>query len=542
MRLRIALQIALAVSLIIAPAAIPARGQVAVLTVAAAGVATAEVLKLLEEKISAMIGRAAEAASLTADAAGRNLLLAVQAARQDLNRDLDTQWDRLEGAKLQLVKDLDRYADQLDKDIGKVERIEEYSVLDVEGLIDKLPFTSKAYSIKRVEGASQIFRDVGFYRLIIRSNGLDFAGKAAEFRLGDKLLRPETITQDRQYEMKLTIPADELKDAFQDRGLSYIDLGMRFEVPNRSFWEFWRDATRMAPFTIRIQLFPKYPVIYSLHENTQTDVVDRSKVEWALSQDTVVGGCGKDGCYSRHNIFAYIPTGGEATGVVKECTDTFSGWGSFIKDDVSTIRTPFGEFKLPQENYCTQGSTSVPAIAWTPSLVTMVYLQHSHDRTRNVQYKAAYHPLGKQTAVTDVQLQPVGPSPLAANGDIAGAAKMAELTLAPIEVSARLTPVNITAGPAAKNLLAAAFSEVPRETSTTILRLPGNDAKRGFLRYGQTYEAQLSNSMVGYTLALTSFNGDNIVVSESKIDPRVDVQVTNMTSFKRILVTPKVPW
>jgi hypothetical protein len=497
------------------PASTPLSAQPAALTVAVAGITVAKVLDLLEAKVSAIIGRAAEAASLTADAAARNAQLTLGAVRQDLNNDLNTQWDKLELQKLSLLQQVDQAIDTLEKNVGRVERLEELSTLDISSLIGSLPFTKTVYAVKRVEGAAQMFKEDGYYRMLVRSNGFDFAGRGHVLRCNEKPLKPEWLKQARQFELEITIPASEFCGTFENRRVSHAVLDMSMEVPNRnSVLEFRKAKTRWAYFKVSIDLFPKYPVEYRLEERQQIDSVDKEKTEWQPSQILTVGGCGKDQCYAYYNVYAYLPTGAEATGMVRECTDTFNGWGSFIKPDAKTVTVMGMKLRVPQEGYCGASTQEVPAITVAGTTIGMMYMQHSHNMTRNVQFKAGYHPPIKRQRGAGVELHDItigAPRTVATTSEALRAIQEVIVTMPDMVGSA-------AGGSAMKQI------------------------KSGFLQFNRTYEAKLSPNMVGYTLVAKLFTGDNIVVSESKNDPRIEVKFTNETTFKRLLVTPKAPW
>ena len=131
------------------------------LAIGGAGLVTGKVLDKMSDKVSAAIGQAASAGSLTADAAARNLLLQLQAAKASLAGDLDKQWDRMDSQKVSLLRVLDTSVLKLDETKADARTLEQMATLDISDILDKMPFINKNYAITRIEGATQWFRARG---------------------------------------------------------------------------------------------------------------------------------------------------------------------------------------------------------------------------------------------------------------------------------------------------------------------------------------------------------------------------------------------
>jgi hypothetical protein len=498
------------------------------LTVVTAGLTLDQVLKEIESKAYKIIGRASEAASLAADAAARNALLALDSARDALNGDLTKQWDNLDTTKRGIVKELDSYVDKIQASLTNVSKLEELSTLDVDGLLSKIPFVTRTYAIKSVTG-SQFYRSDGLYRFIVRSNTLDFAGRGYNFLIDGQPLDPKWISQVRQYEIELLIPASFLEAKFSDRDLGMVTLGMSVEVSNRESWEIWKEKTRWAYYKALIRLFPRFPVEYRLEEHSSKNAPDPSREEWCPSQVATIGGCGDNGCYSYHNVYAFLPDHTEATGRVTQCSDSFAGWGNFVRQ-TGTLFQPV----------CTSLNDITSAIEVNGTTVRMIYQQHSHDRTRNVSFKAGYHPLSVQGSVRQIQLIPI---PITNSPYDAKLEQSAQTIAEMMKLKASAELKEIAASISYLGASGAASSEtssLQAESHTGFMDiLP---ARSGFLQYGQPYEGLFSNDEDAYTLTAKDFAGNIMVVTESKSDPRLDVKITNLSTIKRIIVTPNVPW
>ena len=157
----------------------------------------------------------------------------------------------------------------------------------------------------------------------------------------------------------------------------------------------------------------------------------------------------------------------------------------------------------------------------------MLYQQHSHDKTRNVSFKAGYHPLSPHSSVRQLELTPLRiEDEVKGQDDIITSALSALHTLPDI-----VSYSQIIAG------VPVAFG------GRTGLSGPSKTViKDGFLQYEQPYQAVFSSDMDAYTLTAKDFAGNIIVVTESKQDGRIEVKETKLSTLKRIVVTPKRPF
>jgi hypothetical protein len=531
------------------------RAQAAVLTILGAGLTVGEVLDKAEAAATNIISRATEGASLAGSAAAKNALLAAAALRQQLNDDLSKQWDKLDQEKRGMLAALDKVIQDANAGLGRVERLEELATLDAESLIKALsPIASLDYAIKGVDGTAQYFRADGTYRFVLRGNVFDAEGKNYRLRLGCKDAKP-WASPSRQFEIRLNVPAGTLNSfdprrcvglqekakGFSDRHLGLVYLYVDVDIPNRKFWEFWKDETRTAQYKIAIDLFPKFPILYLLQEAQIQEAVDTERIEWQPSEVQTIGGCGKSGCYSYHNVHAYVPPGGIATGAVRNCTDTFNGWGDFVKPG-PTVRVLGANLPRWVVHPC---NSNERAISVSPNVVMMLYQQHSHNHSRNVRFEAAYHPRRANAVFVHRGLKPL---PLPGQS-----APISQTLDAPTTASAAAGARGSGTPAMAKQsdsfiqsvtqaLLADVAPNTNRSTGSAIRSSAKGTPKAGYLAYGQAYEAVLSNSAVGWTLQLKTFNGDLITVTEVKKDSRVFVDFTNQANYKRVLVEARPPW
>jgi hypothetical protein len=237
-----------------------------------------------------------------------------------------------------------------------------------------------------------------------------------------------------------------------------------------------------------------------------------------------------------HNVYTDLPPGTEATGKVRNCTDTFNGWGMFVRQN-GFLNIPWvGRNTIPNwVQACGPGNAEGDAISASGTSVMMLYQQHSHNTTRTVQYEAGYHPLKNVAEVHQITLTPLSLFATATNAN-AAAGTVAN------------TPTTNASAPNSLFGAAVHFAiPIPLHSSLAVSTNPAGPApaqpvKLGYLRYGQTYEARLDPNADGWTLRIRTFTGDDIVATESKADPQLGVAQTDHTNFKRVLITPKAPF
>jgi hypothetical protein len=350
---------------------------VAPLSFVAAGVTTDKVLKTLSDRVQTLIGQAAAAGSLLSSKAARDLELLIDASRQELHDELNSNWDTLDGKKIDILRALDdrfKAAEQAMKSLG---RMQDQVVLDVEAAIGRLPFTKTVPSVRRVEGATQYFREEGVYRVVIRANFLGTTDAPTRVFLAGKPIESLGI----QYvprppnDVALVIPANAINGSFDDRYLREIPLKISTEVNNRP-WSFqmWRPKTRPAEFDLKLELFPRFPVTYRITEYYETKDVDATKVELKKGPDHVVGGCGDSGCNAYYTFCVDVPAGAQPITAVNH-RDTFGGWGGW------------GGPTVRQNDVCA------------------TYWQHSHNQSRSVGFDVHYHPLKANVRTREVDLE-----------------------------------------------------------------------------------------------------------------------------------------
>ena len=294
--------------------------------------------------------------------------LEIMAARIQLHDELNENWDRLDAEKVSVLTQLNSSLDQVTQDIGKVSEMQDDLVLDVDSTLNRIPFLKDVKTIRRIWGASQYYRPNGIYVVTIHGNIFDSGAGAPDVNIGGRQLSNAPIVSP-PYDVKLEIPANLLNDRFQDRKVTQIPITLKQRVSNRNYsFQIWRDAYTTQEFKFTLELFPKYPVAYRLTEYDERPSFDETQTLTWPRRETLIPGCGDQGCNAYYTICEDVPPGSEPIGATNLYDSRTLGWYSGFASPVVK-------------------STGVCLIYW----------QHSHDQARNVGFDVLYHPATKVT-------------------------------------------------------------------------------------------------------------------------------------------------
>lgn len=352
-------------------------GGVDPLSIAAGGITTSLLLDKFTEKANNIIGNAAASTSLVATKGARDVELLIGAARVQLHDELATNWDKLGAERIAVLREIDTMLTRVEGQVQGVGRIEDSIVLDIDGVLKRLPLISVSPTLRRVDGATQYFRHQGIYRVTFTSNLRDFATGDVSFSLNGKPVPAEWVNAKPPYETVLTIPSAALTDAFQESSLAYTPVVMSANVPNRSWWQVWRPKERLVAFPVKLELFPKRAVTYRLVEWSSIPSVDKSQV--LVQKGTIhnIQGCGNDGCNAYHPACVDVPVGAQPIDAAnfQDSYGSHGGWGQ---------------------------------VSIRPTQVCAVYWQHSHNVSRNVSFDARYYPASVDKVATPIMLRHLG--------------------------------------------------------------------------------------------------------------------------------------
>ena len=490
-----------------------ATGPVAPLTVAGAGVITNDVIDNLDKKARGLIDKATQDGALLSSSVGRDLLLLVQALRQELHDELDTQWDRLDETEVGLLREVDSTLDKANLLIQRTQNIEDTVNLDIEQRLAQLPFGKTVPALRRVDGSTLYYKgDPGSYRVVLEGNifqsNMQYVIKIKDPQGSNYVpLPPDSIVPAPPYSVAVTLSSAQI-GPFNPLTISHIPILVQVTIPNRHwFFQIWKPKTRIAEFTPILELLPRFPITYRLTEYRSAKVVDREHRQRQLGPDHFIPGCGDSGCWTSYDICTVVPPGSELIGPVEP--PVVSGPAGYYRWDAYR-QTPTG--------YC------------------RVFWQNSHNQARNVHFDVNYYGLKDDSIIC-----PLG---------------LVELVTEPKQAAATSTS-NQDVAPSIQQIVSSAIQFVQNSITTMPYRTFSNPtpaslscksqqsgSNANVLEYGKTYDAHFSTDMVGFELMLHQFTGDEAVVTEAANPPKgYSVSpVTNTTGFKRMTIRPDLPW
>ncbi len=458
------------------------------ISVAVGGITTSAFLDKMSDKANMLVQNSAAVGSLLTSKAARDMQLEIMAARIQLHDELNQNWDRLDEEKVSGLKEMDSALSQINSNIGKVSRMQDDLVLDVDSALNNIPFLEGVKTIRRIWGASQFYRPNGIYLVTLHGNIFDANSGAPDVYIGGRHLDIAPSVRP-PYDVTLKIPASLLNDRFKDRKIVQLPVTVKQRVSARNFsFQIWRDEFKVQEFNFTIELFPKYPAAYRLTEYDEEPSFDQTRTLLWPRRETLIPGCGNSGCNAYYTICEDVPPGNQPVAGVNFYDSRGLGWYS-----------GFGASQVTSSGICN------------------VYWQHSHDQSRNVGFDVLYHPAATTIIPRDVELVPMSGYALSHYFDDSGS-----------NDAGFAKDKNVGNGPAAAPQ---AYAIVEK----------GID--HGAVRIGQTYDIQFSSKMKSYTLVFRTFTGEEIVLTPGKGSDLVDSsQLENTSSFKRITVALKAPW
>jgi hypothetical protein len=467
------------------------------------GVLTSVALDKLQDKADQIIGNAAAAGGLLSAKAARDLQLAIDAARVQLSDELNKNWDRMDQQKISILRALDQQANVIQGAVTQAGRIEDKVYLDADELAGKFPFVKSTPSIRRVDGASQHFKflDGSFYKVDITGNLFKPFGPEAALYLFDDTdehhrIDSSWLVPTPPYTVSVRIPSSVLNGHFQERTLAYVPLIVKTNVEKSGF--IFGKKSVPAKFTIKIELFPKFPITYQLVEYRTQKIVDNGATSIQKGSLNVIPGCGDSGCNKYYTICTDIPAGAQPLSVA-QYYDSFQGWGGF-------------------------GNPRI-----TPTGMCADYWQHSHNVTRNVGFDVYYHPTKNTTVVQLLELTPLDQAPLPT-------VMCSPQPMQQIRIEG-FTPKIETVMVVPPGCLVDQAIQQQLQIIARQLQSP-----HGLLQLGRSYAVRFDSDKQSYDFVVKSFTGEEFYAVPGHADSVIDVSEENQTDFKRLVVKLKDPW
>lgn len=352
------------------------------LSVAAPGFPTAFVLDQFTAKASFIAGKAIGEGSLPASRHAREFQLMIANARAELRDEADDPWDKLPPPAQSILRALDRQLLAAPDPAADRGRIENPVVLDVAPQLARLPFDQATPVVRRVDGATQLWRNDGSYRVMLATNLPTVGAITYALNVGGQPAPQGWLKAQPPDKLQLDIPAAALAPTLAERTLNHVPLEVTALMP-KGTWKFWTSPTEPLRFPITLEVFPRKPFAYALKEAAEGYVVDEKSTLIAKGKTLDVPGCGDPGCERDHML----------------CNDAPAG------------------SKPVEPAFFTDTAAADPAGGWTgainatPNGFCAIYKQRSPDVARTIGFDVRYHPGQGERKTTERKLKHVRSEP-----------------------------------------------------------------------------------------------------------------------------------
>lgn len=458
----------------------------------AGATAVKELLQKFRDDLHGIIGNATSSGNYLVEKAAREALVVLSSFEVILEKQLNKSFDRIGDLEQEALGAL---AGEIDKIKGMKDSILNYAeffTLDVNNLINRIPFLKKKYFILKIKGFGQEFRETGHYTYKILGNAFSLNNKIkVEFsnrnivalddmenmlvgtfktRNGRRVPTMENMTPsnasyyhvERDGELIIKILAEYFNDQFRKRDVTRVPIKIRVYRKQKPFWKIWRKSKfkKIFEYSGQTLLLPKYPIKYEFTEYYGQRAKSR-EIRWA-SNDGVIGATGKPAkkpnplCGEREVKCEWIcvkaPRGTQFIQGKTRWSQSYSGHGAL---DGSEYRDGYTE-------YC------------------ILYKHWKHNDSRKVTVQAGYHPLSTEVRSRNSSLSPT-------HGQ-SGLSKIARV--------------------------------------------------EKLLRFGEQYSVRLSDKNKSFDLSYWYFNGERGAISPKspKHAPKFTFYTERRKGFKRILV------
>ncbi len=274
-----------------------------------------------------VLDNATGSASALERQAAQSALVLIQAMRQELHEELNTQVSALRGERATIFQQLSQTIYRATAGVGEQAlKLEDRSAIDIDNIVGVALSTTTPY-IRKIVGTAIIKQPTGFYNISVMSNAFLNDGRKFSVKLDQKALPTEKVRFAPPYDLSIGIPVEMLNPLFVADKVTPIRLHINGEIPDLRHWwfKFWEPSTRQINFDIPIDLFPIESFEYRLVVHSTVNVNEQKDV---LYQEWAVPGCGNDGCWVNHRFC--IPSQGAAWTGERWFTDTLGGaWGTW---------------------------------------------------------------------------------------------------------------------------------------------------------------------------------------------------------------------
>ena len=232
------------------------------------------------DKLTASIDRAVINGDYLLEKNLRSLDLYAKSLLNKVQEELGT---NREFASRELVSLSERFSNLIDQAEGGILNVEDFIVLDIQNVINQIPFKNDKYIIKRVTGYSQKFKPKGQYDFTLVGNAFSPDMKYDISVNGSPLDQKLIYGGAAANTLRFSVPVELLNNKFDEFEANRVPINVDVISKKKTFTAYDGD----------IILLPKYPIKYRI-----TETVD--SFTWSGQNNTkecsrTVGATGKNG-------------------------------------------------------------------------------------------------------------------------------------------------------------------------------------------------------------------------------------------------------
>lgn len=187
----------------------------------------------------------------------RTLQIITQSIQSDFNKEMSKNRNFVSE---EMTKTIDKIDLLIDQSKGGILDVEDFLVLDIQNVINQLPFKKDLYLIRKIDGYGTGFKESGFYEYTIIGNAFQ-PNKFYEIYINDAKISENNVSLKSANQIGFTIPVSKLNKNFLDFAVTRAKLKI-------VCYEKKQEAKSFFEFNGEILLLPKFPVSYKFTEFT----------------------------------------------------------------------------------------------------------------------------------------------------------------------------------------------------------------------------------------------------------------------------------
>lgn len=182
----------------------------------------------------------------------------------------------VDGNQKNALNELNHKVDDLNKIVNKATAsfigVQDMATLDIQDLLNQIPFKQQVTIIRRVQGVYQSYREKGTYDIDIIGNGFK-VGTNFVVKVNGKVLSDNLLVGEQIHHLTINIPADMLNSLFQEDSRVRVPLVISDT-----------NGGKRPLLETKIVLMPKLPVVYSINGQIPKSKYSGTK-KWTSEQE-----------------------------------------------------------------------------------------------------------------------------------------------------------------------------------------------------------------------------------------------------------------